>query len=99
MKYNNLIIAATLEAQKTIDMREFTFDIFTAIRFTEFISANETHNLKSWVRILAKSHVLVTVGDWAENTNLVILVDIARKLNIPVVPQSNLKKYVSEKND
>lgn len=98
MQYNNLFIIAKADEQCTINLKEFNIDDFTAIQINEFKFNRIENNVRLWVRMLTKSHLLVTVGDWQEDKNLQIIVDIARRLDIPVVPQSNFKKYVEQQN-
>jgi hypothetical protein len=99
MKYNNLLIVADENTIENVSVKDFDFENCTGITKIDFTFNNPTNNLRAWVRVLAKSHLVVTIGDWASDKNLQILIDVARKLNIPVIPQSNFKKYVSEKND
>lgn len=97
--YKNVIIAATLKDQELLNIKDFLFDGCTGIKVTEHTARNENQNLRNWVRVLAKSHLLVTYGSWTEDKQLNLLVEIARKINVEVIPHTNFQKYVEQQNN
>lgn len=95
---NNILVVATAEHQKTLNIFDFVTPKCTGVLVTEF-SCNMQTQLISWVKTLCDCNLVITTGEWSENQHLFSLVNIARSLQITVIHESNFQKYVEQHNN
>lgn len=98
MKSNNILIVANNHDQREVNISKYWFYECTGVSLTEF-RADDKSNLINWVKQLTQCSLVVTYGNWSEETALFSLVSIARQLQITVIHESNFNKYVSEQNN